>query len=299
MPAEVVHLHQHTEFSLLDSTVRIPELMEKARSLGVPAAAMTDHGNLYGAIPFYREATKAGIKPIIGCEVYMAPGSRLDKDAASARDSSYHFLLLARDERGYQNLLKLVTEAHLTGFYYKPRIDRELLSKHHEGLIATSACLKGEVARNLLNNQKSKAVEFVGFCRQLLGKDFYLEIQNHGLETQKRVNREIVALSRETGVPLVATNDVHYVEKSHAASHDALICIGTGRLLAAEERMRYGTDEFYYKSPQEMAELFAECPDAVKRTVEIAEQCILLIEFGKNRFPEFEPPSGRTREELF
>ena len=229
---QFVHLHQHTEFSLLDSTVRIPQLMEKARSLSVPAVAMTDHGNLYGAIPFYREATKAGVKPIIGCEVYMAPGSRLDKDAASARDSSYHFLLLAQDERGYQNLLTLVTEAHLTGFYYKPRIDRELLATHHEGLIATSACIKGEVAQNLLNNQKDKALQFVDFCKQVFGKNFSLEIQNHGLELQKRVNQEIIALSRETGVPLVATNDVHYVEKSHAAAHDALICIGTGRLLA-------------------------------------------------------------------
>ena len=296
---QFVHLHQHTEFSLLDSTVRIPQLMEKARSLSVPAVAMTDHGNLYGAIPFYREATKAGVKPIIGCEVYMAPGSRLDKDAASARDSSYHFLLLAQDERGYQNLLTLVTEAHLTGFYYKPRIDRELLATHHEGLIATSACIKGEVAQNLLNNQKDKALQFVDFCKQVFGKNFSLEIQNHGLELQKRVNQEIIALSRETGVPLVATNDVHYVEKSHAAAHDALICIGTGRLLADEERMRYGTDEFYYKSPQEMAELFREIPGAVRRTVEIAEQCNLLIDFGKNRYPEFEPPPGRTREELF
>lgn len=299
MPAQFVHLHQHTEFSLLDSTVRIPELMQKARSLGVPAAAMTDHGSLYGAIPFYREATKAGIKPIIGCEVYMAPGSRKDKDAASARDSSYHFLLLAKDERGYQNLLKMVTEAHLTGFYYKPRIDRELLSAHHEGLIATSACLKGEVAQNLLNNQKDRALNFVDYCRQLFGRDFYLEIQDHGLDMQKRVNREIVALSRETGIPLVATNDVHYLEKSHAASHDALICIGTGRLLADEERMRYGTEEFYYKSPQEMAELFRELPDAIKHTVQIAEQCNLLIDFGKNRYPEFEPPGGKTREDFF
>jgi DNA polymerase-3 subunit alpha len=299
MPATFVHLHQHTEFSLLDSTVRVSELMQKARSFGIPAAAMTDHGNLYGAIPFYREATKAGIKPIIGCEVYMAPGSRKDKDAASARDASYHFLLLAKDERGYQTLLKLVTEAHLTGFYYKPRIDRELLSSHHEGLIATSACLKGEVAQNLLNNQKDKALNFVDYCRQLFDKDFYLEIQDHGLDLQKRANREIVALSRETGVPLVATNDVHYLEKSHAASHDALICIGTGRLLADEERMRYGTDEFYYKSPQEMAEIFREFPDAIKRTVQIAEQCNLLIDFGKNRYPEFEPPAGKTREDFF
>ncbi|MBV9463328.1 MAG: DNA polymerase III subunit alpha, partial [Verrucomicrobiae bacterium] len=296
---QFVHLHQHTEFSLLDAMVRIPDLMAKAKKLEVPAVALTDHGNLYGAIPFVREAAKAGIQPIVGCELYMAPGGRQDKDAASARDASYHFLVLAQNAEGYQNLLKLVTEAHLTGFYYKPRVDRELLSKHGAGLIATSACLKGEVAQGILNHQIAKSRDFIDFCKQTFPDRFYLEVQDHGLEMQRRVNKEVVQLSKEMGVPLVATNDVHYLEKSHAASHDALICIGTARLIQDEERKRYGSEEFYYKSPEEMAALFSELPEAIRNTVAIASQCDLSIEFGKNRYPEFTPPDGRSREEYF
>ncbi len=292
-----VHLHQHTEYSLLDSTVRIADLMKKAKACGAPAVAMTDHGNLYGAIEFYQEAENAGLKPIIGCEVYMAPGSRLDKDAASARDASYHFLLLAQDEIGYRNLLKLVTEAHLTGFYYKPRIDRDLLSKHHQGLLATSACLKGEVAFNLMNGQRDKALDFVRFCKDLLGDRFYLEVQNHSIEAQRRTNPEIAAIAREHDIKLVATNDVHYIEKDHASAHDALICIGTASLLNDDKRKRYSTQEFYYKTPEEMKIALGEYPDALKNTLEITERCNLLIDFKTNRYPSFEPPAGKTRSE--
>ncbi len=217
-----VHLHQHTEYSLLDAMVRVSALMTKAKACGVSAVAIADHGYRFGAIEFYQEAQSNGLKPIIGCEVYMAPGSRLDKDAASARDASYHFLLLAQDEFGYRNLLELVSEAHLTGFYYKPRIDRDLLTKHHRGLIATSACLKGEVASQILENRPEKASEFIGFCKDLFGDRFYLEVQNHGIAAQARVNRAMRELSERHGVPLVATNDVHYLRREDAAAHDAL-----------------------------------------------------------------------------
>jgi DNA polymerase III subunit alpha len=290
-----VHLHQHTEYSLLDSTVRISDLMKKAKEYGAPAVALTDHGNLFGAIEFYQEAESAGLKPLIGCEVYMAPNSRLEKDAASARDAAYHFLLLAQDDIGYRNLLKLVTEAHLTGFYYKPRIDRELLAQYHQGLIATSACLKGEVAFNLMNGQKDKALDFVRFCKDLFGDRFYLEIQNHGIEAQRKVNPEIAAIAQQHGIKLVATNDVHYIEKAHAHAHDALICIGTASLLEDEKRKRYSTEEFYYKSADEMNVVLGEYPEALKNTLEIAERCNVLIDFKTNRYPAYDPPQGKTR----
>ncbi|MDD2709993.1 MAG: DNA polymerase III subunit alpha [Verrucomicrobiae bacterium] len=294
-----VHLHQHTEYSLLDAAVRISDLVGKAKACGAPAVAMTDHGNLFGAIEFYQAAEANGLKPIIGCEMYMAPGSRLDKDAASARDAAYHFVLLAMDEQGYRNLLQLVTEGHLNGFYYKPRIDREILAKHHQGLIATSACLKGEAAMRIVEGQPQKAEEFIGFCKDLFGDRFYLEVQNHGIEEQQLVNRAFGELSRRFGVPLVATNDVHYLEKEHAPAHDALICIGTASLLSDEKRKRYPSQEFYYKNAQEMVAALGEFPEALKNTLAIAERCNLLIDFKTNRYPAAEPPSGKTRGEYF
>jgi DNA polymerase-3 subunit alpha len=301
-----VHLHQHTEYSLLDATVRIGDVKEKesallqglvgkARACGAPAVAMTDHGNLFGAIEFYQAAEAAGLKPIIGCEMYMAPGSRKEKDAASARDAASHFILLAQDEIGYRNLIKLVTEAHLTGFYYKPRIDRELLAQHHQGLIATSACLKGEIASHLMEDRREKAVEFARFCKDLFGDRFYLEAQNHGLENQRKVNQALAEISKQHGIPLVATNDVHYIEKDHAAAHDALICIGTASLLSDENRKRYPSQEFYYKTYAEMQAALGEFPDALKNTLEIAERCNLLIDFKTSRYPAVEPPGGKTR----
>jgi len=278
--------------------VRIAALMKKAKECGSPAVALTDHGNLFGAIEFYQKAEVHGLKPIIGCEVYMAPGKRTDKDAASAKDAAYHFLLLAQDETGYRNLLKLATEAHLTGFYYRPRIDRDLLVQHHHGLIATSACLKGEVACNLMNGQKEKAIDFVRFCKDLFGDRFYLEIQNHGIDAQRQVNPEIAAIAKKHAVKLVATNDVHYLEKSHAHAHDALICIGTASLLDDGKRKRYATQEFYYKTFAEMQAALGEYPEALQNTLEIAERCNLLIDFKTSRYPSFEPPEGKARAEL-
>ncbi len=297
MPSPFVHLHQHTEYSLLDATVRIADLMKKAKECGSPAVAMTDHGNLFGAVEFYQQAESHGLKPIIGCEAYMAPGKRTEKDAASARDASYHFLLLAQDEIGYRNLIKLVTEAHLNGFYYKPRIDRDLLAQYHHGLIATSACLKGEVAQNLLNQQRDKALDFVRFCKDVFGDRFYLEIQNHGIDAQRKVNPEIASIAQSHGIKLVATNDVHYLEKAHAQAHDALICIGTASLLSDDKRKRYSTQEFYYKTPAEMQLALGEFPDALKNTLEIAERCNLLIDFKTNRYPSYKPPEGKNRSE--
>ncbi len=297
MRTPFVHLHQHTEYSLLDSTVRIPDLMKKAKECGSPAVALTDHGNLFGAIEFYKEAETHGLKPILGCEVYMAPGKRTEKDASSARDAAYHFLLLAQDDVGYRNLLKLVTEAHLSGFYYKPRIDRDLLAQYHQGLIATSACLKGEVAYNLIEGKREKALDFVRFCKDLFGDRFYLEIQNHGIDAQRKVNPEIASIAHQHHIKLIASNDVHYLEKSHANAHDALICIGTASLLSDERRKRYSSPEFYYKTPEEMQEALGEFPEALKNTLEIAERCNLLIDFKTNRYPAYEPPHGKTRAE--
>ncbi|MFZ4694496.1 MAG: DNA polymerase III subunit alpha [Verrucomicrobiia bacterium] len=291
-----VHLHQHTEYSLLDATVRISSLMEKAKKCGAPAVALTDHGNLFGAIEFYRAAKDAGIKPVLGCEVYMAPGKRADKDAASARDAAYHFLLLAENDHGWRNLIKLVTEAHLTGFYYKPRIDRELLAAHHHGLIATSACLKGEAAQNILDRKPEKGLEFVRWCKEIFGDRFYLEVQNHGIEEQRVVNRVFAEWSRKEGIPLVATNDVHYLEKEEARAHDFFICIGTASMVSDEKRKRYAGSEFYYKSPQEMEAALGEFPEALKNTLAIAERCNLHIDFKTNRYPAFTPP-GEVRAE--
>ena len=291
-----VHLHQHTEYSLLDATVRISSLMEKAKKCGAPAVALTDHGNLFGAIEFYRAAKDAGIKPILGCEVYMAPGKRTDKDAASARDAAYHFLLLAESDHGWRNLIKLVTEAHLTGFYYKPRIDRELLAAHHHGLIATSACLKGEAAQNILDRKPEKGLEFVRWCKEIFGDRFYLEVQNHGIEEQRVVNRVFAEWSQKEGIPLVATNDVHYLEKEEARAHDFFICIGTASMVSDEKRKRYAGSEFYYKSPQEMEAALGEFPEALKNTLAIAERCNLHIDFKTNRYPAFTPPGGVRAE---
>ncbi|MCC7518951.1 MAG: DNA polymerase III subunit alpha [Verrucomicrobiae bacterium] len=276
----------------MDATVRIPELMAKAKQCGAPAVALTDHGNLYGAIEFYLAAEAAGIKPILGCEVYLAPGKRTEKDAASAREAATHFLLLAENDCGWRNLIKLVTEAHLTGFYYKPRIDRELLAAHHQGLIATSACLKGDVAQSILDRKPERGLEFIRWSKDLFGDRFYLEVQNHGLENQRLVNRTVAEWSRKEGIPLVATNDVHYLEPEDARAHDFFICIGTASTVNDEKRVRYETPEFYHKTPQEMEAALGEFPEALKNTLAIAERCNVLIDFRTNRYPAFTPPGG-------
>ena len=296
--ADFVHLHLHTEYSLLDGACRLDRLMDKAHALKFPALAVTDHGVLYGAIDFYQAAREKGIKPIIGCEVYVAPGSRFEKKtSAGGRDVYHHLLLLAKDETGYKNLIKLTTAAHLEGYYYKPRIDKELLAAHKDGLIALSGCLASEIPEWIQKDQLQKARETIDWFKQTFGaEDFYLELQNHNLPEQAKVNRHLIPWAKEFGLKVVATNDVHYVEKEHSHAHDCLICIGTQTLLSDTKRMRYAPEQFYLRSAEEMKSRFAEMPEAVRSTLEIAGKCNLEIEFGKLHYPVFHPPEHFTRE---
>jgi DNA polymerase-3 subunit alpha len=296
--ADFVHLHLHTEYSLLDGACRLDRLMDKAHELKFASLAITDHGVLYGAIDFYQAARNKGIKPIIGCEVYVAPGSRLDKKTTNGgRDVYNHLVLLAKDEAGYQNLIRLVTLAHLEGYYYKPRIDKELLAAHKEGLIALSGCLASEIPELIQKEQLKAAREAVDWFKEVFGpENFYLELQNHGLGEQAKVNRLLIPWAKEFGLKLVATNDVHYVERGHSHAHDCLICIGTQALLEDSKRMRYVPEQFYLRSVEEMKALFVENPEAVQNTLEVAEKCNLDIQFGKLHYPSFTPPEHFTRE---
>jgi len=301
MPADFAHLHLHTEFSLLDAACRLDRLMARAKELDFPALAMTDHGNLFGAIEFYSAAKKAGIKPILGCEVYVAPGSRLEKKQGSGgmRGVYHHLVLLARDEIGYKNLVKLVTMAHLEGYYYKPRIDKELLAVHGQGLIGLSGCLASEIPEAILKDDLPRARNAIDFFKQTFGPgNFYLELQNHGIPEQAKVNRQLLPWAKEFGLKCVATNDVHYVQKEHSRAHDCLICIGTQSLLSDAKRMRYTQEQFFLRSPQEMKHLFAEVPEAVLNTVEVADKCHVDIRYGKGaeHYPVFQPPETWTRE---
>ena len=272
--------------------------MDKAHELKFPALAITDHGVLYGAIDFYKAAREKGIKPIIGCEVYVAPGSRLEKKTSTGgRDVYNHLVLLAKDETGYKNLIKLTTAAHLEGYYYKPRIDKELLAANKEGLIALSGCLASEIPEAINKDQLQKARDAMDWFKQTLGpENFYLELQNHNLPEQAKVNRHLIPWSKEFGLKLVATNDVHYVEKGHSHAHDCLICIGTQTQLADTRRMKYPEQQFYLRTPEEMKARFAETPEAVQNTLEVAEKCNVEIEFGKLHYPIFHPPEHFTRE---
>ncbi|MEP6685948.1 MAG: DNA polymerase III subunit alpha [Verrucomicrobiota bacterium] len=296
MPGDpFVHLHLHTEYSLLDGAVRMKELMKKAAAFKMPAVAITDHGNLFGAIEFYQEATKAGIKPIIGCEAYMAPGSIKDRPN-SQRDAAYHFTLLAKDATGYRNLVKLISTAHLDGFHYKPRIDKELLAAHSTGLIGMSACLKGEINMAIQADNLAKARQSTAELRDILGtENFFLELHDHGIEAQHKCNRVLPQLAKEFGIKLVAANDVHFLERSHHEAHDVMICIGTGKMVHDERRMHY-TPELYFKSADEMRGLFPDHPEAITNTVEIAERCNLELEFGRSKYPDYPAPEGKTRE---
>jgi len=296
--ADFVHLHLHTEYSLLDGACRLDRLMDKAHELKFPALAITDHGVLYGAVDFYKAAREKGIKPIIGYEAYVAPGSRLEKKTSSGgRDVYHHLLLLAKDTTGYKNLIQLTTEAHLTGYYYKPRIDKELLAAHKDGLIVLSGCLASEIPDLIMKDQLDKARATIDWFKQTLGpENFYLELQNHGISEQAKVNRHLIQWAKEFGLKLVATNDVHYIEKSHSHAHDCLICIGTQTQLAETKRMRYEPEQFYLRTAEEMKARFAETPEAAKNTLEIAEKCNVEIEFGKLHYPVFHPPEHFTRE---
>ncbi len=295
--ADFVHLHLHTQYSLLDGACRIPELLALAVSQRMDSLAITDHGSLFGAIEFYTEAQKAGIKPIIGCEVYVAPKSRFDKSSSGIEESSYHLILLARDETGYRNLMKLVSSAFLEGFYYRPRIDKDLLSAHAQGLIGLSACLKGEVSSLLTQRRFNDALKTADRYAQIFGKDnYYLELQENGISEQAACNAGLVRLARELSLPLVATNDVHYLTREAAKSHDALLCIQTQTTLDDPGRMRMQSSEFFFKSPQEMKELFRDYPQAISNTLEIASRCNLELEFGKPHLPRYEPPGGIDKE---
>jgi DNA polymerase-3 subunit alpha len=296
--ADFVHLHLHTEYSLLDGACRLDRLVDKAAQLKFPAMAITDHGVMYGVIDYYRAAKDKGIKPIIGCEVYVAPASRFDKKSASGgRDVYHHLVLLAMNEKGYRNLSQLTTKAHLEGYYYKPRVDKELLALHKEGIIALSACLGGEIPEAIMKDQLPKARQAIDWFQQNYGKEnFYLELQNHNLPEQAKVNRQLIAWSKEFGAPLVATNDVHYIEQSHSHAHDCLICIGTQTLLTDTKRMRYAEGQFYLRSAEEMKARFAEVPEAISNTVAIAERCNVEILFDKLYYPVATPPEGYTRE---
>ena len=295
MPADsFVHLHLHTEYSLLDGAVRMKQLMQKAAEMKMPAVAITDHGNLHGAIEFYQAATEAGIKPIIGVEAYMAPGAIKDRPN-SMRDAAFHFTLLARDETGYRNLVRLMSIAHLEGMHYKPRIDKELLAQHCEGLIGMSACLKGEINMAIQAGQMAKARSSAATFRDILGaENFFLELHDHGIEAQQRCNAFLPQIAQEFGLGLVAANDVHFLERAHHEAHDVMICIGTGKMVHDEKRMRY-VPELYFKSPNEMRDVFSDKPEALSNTIAIAERCNLRLEFGTSKFPEYEPPAGKTR----
>jgi DNA polymerase-3 subunit alpha len=298
--ADFVHLHLHTEYSLLDGACRLDRLIDRAHELRFPSLAITDHGVLYGAIDFYQTARAKGIKPIIGCEVYVAPGSRLEKKPSSSgggRDIYNHLVLLAKDEAGYKNLIKLTTAAHLDGYYYKPRIDKELLAAHKEGLIVLSGCLASEIPEAILKDQLDKARDAVDWFKQTFGaENFYLELQNHALPEQAKVNQHLIPWAKEFGLKCVATNDVHYVEKAHSHAHDCLICIGTQAQLSDTKRMTYAKEQFYLRSPEEMKARFAEIPEAVTNTLEVAEKCNLEIKFGKLHYPVFQAPEPMTRE---
>jgi len=285
---EFTHLHVHTEYSLLDGCARINQLIDKACQLGQKSIAITDHGVMYGAIQFYRYAKQKGINPIIGCEVYVAPRSRFDKQKGI--DNSYsHLVLLCKNNEGYSNLIKLVSLGFTEGFYSKPRVDRESLEKYHNGLIALSACLAGEIPKRILNGEYDKAKETVLWYKTVFGEgNYYLEIQDHGIREQKIVNQKLIKLSNETGVPLVATNDVHYIEKDDSRMHKILLCVQTGSNINEENALEFKTNEFYLKSAKEMAEIFSDNPEAILNTNKIAEKCNVEFEFGKIKLPRFD-----------
>lgn len=287
-----VHLHVHSEYSLLDGAARIPDLVNKAADLGMTTLALTDHGVMYGAIPFYKACVERGIKPIIGCEAYMTAGSR--KERGSRKDQPiHHLILLAQNMTGYRNLMKLCSIGHLEGFHYKPRVDMESLAAHHEGIICLSACLGGEVPQHLLHGREEEARRAALRYKNIFGADFYLELQDHGLSEQKRVNPQLIKLAAELEIPLVATNDAHYLAEEDAELQDVLICIGTGKTVDDENRLRIATNQLYLKSEEEMARLFPHVPEALANTVRIAESCELELEFGKSILPEYRPlPDG-------
>lgn len=289
------HLHVHTEYSLLDGSNKITEYVARVKELGMNSAAITDHGVMFGVIDFYRAAKAAGINPVLGCEVYVAPNSRFDKEAGAKDDRYYHLVLLAENNQGYANLMKIVSKGFVEGFYYKPRVDLELLNEYHEGIIALSACLAGEIPRYLVRGLYEEAKEAALRYEGIFGKgNFFLELQDHGIPDQRLVNQQLLRMSQETGIELVATNDVHYTRDSDAEPHDILLCLQTGKKLTDEDRMRYEGGQYYVKSPEEMKALFPYAPQALENTQKIADRCHVEIEFGKTKLPQYDVPDGKT-----
>jgi len=296
--ADFVHLHVHTQYSLLDGTIRFDNLFKKAKEYQMPAVAMTDHGNIFGAVDFYQHAQKYGIKPIIGCELYVAPKSRFDKNSHTTGESSYHLLVLVKDMQGYKNLMKLVTTGYLEGFYYRPRVDKEILGKYNEGLIGLSACLHGEISNLLLKGNKEAAKKVAEEYRNIFGNgNFYLEIMENGLPEQRIANAGITEISRELSIPLVATNDCHYINREDAEAHDVLVCIQTGKTIDDIDRMRFKTDQFYFRSPDSMKRLFKNIPEAIDNTVIISEKCNFSFNFGSISLPNFKINTDESLDE--
>jgi DNA polymerase-3 subunit alpha len=289
---EFAHLHLHTEYSLLDGLGRMPDYIKRAQELGVQHVAVTDHGVMYASLEWYRKATDGGLHPMVGIEAYLAAGE------ASARDRrQYHLLLLAENLEGYRNLLKLATKASLEGFYYRPRIDLEMLQQHRAGLIATSACLSGPVARNILNDQIAQARTYAGELSEIFGKErFYIELQDHGIAEQKLANPALISLASELDLPLVATNDVHYVAEDDSPIQELLVCIQTNTTMSDPKRLRSDTNQLYFKSPEQMADLFKDVPQAISNTIRIAEMCEVDLGFHGYQLPEFDVPEGFTPE---
>lgn len=299
---EFVHLHLHTEYSLLDGAIRIDELIKQAKIYSMPALAITDHGNLFGVVEFYKKASKEGIKPIIGCEVYVAPQSRFDrtkinKDPGMPEEASFHLTLLVENKEGYRNLTRLVTRSYLEGFYYKPRIDMELLANHSKGLIVLSGCLKGEIPYNIVYNNKERAETVAKTFKELFGQNFFLEIQPNSLPEQEIANKGLIELSKKFDIPVVATNDCHYLHRSDAKAHEILLCIQTGKTIKDEKRLKFQTDEFYFKSPEEMYQAFREIPEALKNSLAIADRCDFKLNLGQHKLPSYRVPEGYTPEQ--
>ena len=291
-----VHLHVHSEYSLLDGACRIGAMMDRVKELGQDAIAITDHGVMYGCIDFYKAAKAAGVKPIIGCEVYVARRTMADRVHGIDNDP-YHLVLLCEDRRGYENLCLLVSEAFMNGFYGKPRVDLELLQKHHEGLVALSACLAGGVQQYLLNEEYEEAKAYALKMASIFDEgNFYLELQDHGIPEQRAVNQGVLRLARETGLPLAVTNDAHYLRREDAKMQDVLLCIQTGRTVDDTNRMKFQTEEFYLKSEEELRALFPNCEEAFENTVKIAQRCNLEFTFNQYHLPSFPVPEGYTNE---
>src|SRR5215210_5914606 len=294
---QFVHLHLHTDYSLLDGAIQIKPLSKRVEELKMPACAMTDHGNIFGAISFYNTMKKHGVNPIIGCETYITRGNRKEKAAsAPGEKANFHLILLAQNYEGYQNLVRLTSKAYTEGFYYKPRIDKELLAEHSKGLIALSACMSGIPSAYLAQEKCDEAAKAAIEFEEILGKgNYFLEIQEHGLDAQKRIRKNLVELSKRTGVPLVATNDAHYLMPDDARAHDVLLCIGSGKTVNDSNRLRYNSPYFYVRSPEEMWRVFGdELPDALTRTVEIAERCDLKLPENINHLPNYPIPAGEA-----